>query len=101
MGIGGSSPSGGATTTEAKNGRACPLQAIGRPLIESNDLVRHLAGRPDLVTASIAMLLDELHDLGAERPTAIASSFRLSVDGRQPRARGTPGLQLAEPRLGA
>jgi hypothetical protein len=54
----------------------------GVVMLESNDLVRHLAGRPELVTASISTLLDEFHDLGAARPTVIAfgnDTYRLAL----------------------
>ena len=54
----------------------------GVVMLESNDLVRHLAGRPELVTGSISTLLDEFHDLGAARPTVIAfgnETYRLAL----------------------
>ena len=54
----------------------------GVVMLESNDLVRHLAGRPELVSGSIGTLLDEFHDLGAARPTVIAfgnDTYRLAL----------------------
>lgn len=44
----------------------------GTVMLDSHDVVRHLATRPNLLAESLATLLDELDDLAAVRPTLIA-----------------------------
>jgi hypothetical protein len=44
----------------------------GTVMLDSRDLVRHIASRPELLAESLATLLDELDDLGAVRPTLVA-----------------------------
>lgn len=54
----------------------------GVVMLESNDLVRHLGGQPELVARSISTLLDEIDDLGAAPPTVIAFgsvTYRLAL----------------------
>jgi hypothetical protein len=44
----------------------------GTVMLDSRDLVRHIATRPDLLSESLTILLDELDDLGSAHPTLIA-----------------------------